>query len=99
MKKHRWLALLIVGLVLVVATAVSVAVPLICTACNPPESVAIIGGADGDISDPASGVGAVAESRVAVPCGRCTGCRCSDYKEIQKECIKHNMRHRRLLML
>lgn len=47
MKKHRWLALLIVGLVLVVATAVSVAVPLICTASNPPESVAIIGGADG----------------------------------------------------
>ncbi len=47
MKKHLWLVLLIVGLVLVVATAVSVAVPLIRTASNPPESVAIIGGADG----------------------------------------------------
>ncbi len=47
MKNHSWWILLTVGVVLAVATVVSIAVPLIQTATAPSESVAIIGGADG----------------------------------------------------
>lgn len=47
MKKHLWLCLLVAGLILIVATAASIVVPLVVSAFTPSESVAIIGGADG----------------------------------------------------
>lgn len=47
MKKHLWLVLLVAGLLLIAAVAVSIAVPFLHALITPSESIAIIGGADG----------------------------------------------------
>lgn len=51
MKKRLWISLLSIGLILVVVTAASIVVPVIDRMTTPPESVAIIGGADGPTAE------------------------------------------------